>query len=62
MPLYLGNSLIGNVYVGTVATGVTNITLPSPSISVNSSTGLITATVTNSTAGYLQTGSTSATS
>ena len=62
MPLYLGNSLIGSVYVGTVPTGVTNITLPSPSISVNSSTGLITATVTNSTAGYLQTGSTSATS
>ena len=53
MSLYLGDSLISQLYVGTTAANTTNITLSTPTLSVNSSTGVVTATVTQSNAGYL---------
>ena len=59
MSLYLGDSLISQLYVGTAAADTTNITLSKPAISVNSSTGLITSTVTQPNAGYLTAGSNS---
>ena len=54
MPLYIGNSKVGNLYVGSAAADVNNITLDAPSISVNTSNGVITSTINNSTPGYLQ--------
>lgn len=54
MPLYIGNSKVGNLYVGSAATDVTNITLNNPTLSINTNTGIVTATITNSTAGYLE--------
>ena len=57
MSLYLGNDLIGNIYIGTAAGGIANITLNNPTITV-SNTGLITAQVTQSTGGVIPANST----
>ena len=57
MALYLGNDLVGNIYVGTAAGGIASVTLNNPTITV-SNTGLITAQVTQSTEGIIAANST----
>ena len=59
MPIYLGDDKIGSVHFGTVGAGSTPISLATPSLSLNSSTGVVTATVTQSSSGYVLAGSTS---
>ena len=59
MPIYLGDDKIGSVHFGTVGAGSTPISLATPSLSLNSSTGVVTAIVTQSSSGYVLAGSTS---
>ncbi len=46
MGLYFGNNKITGVHFGTVGAGGTAITLSTPTLSLNSNTGVVTATVT----------------
>lgn len=59
MGLYFGNNKITGVHFGTVGAGGTAITLSTPTLSLNSNTGVVTATVTQSQSGYLTAGSAS---
>ena len=59
MGLYYGNNKITGVHFGTVGAGGTAITLSTPTLSLNSNTGVVTATVTQSQSGYLTAGSAS---
>ena len=59
MGLYFGNNKITGVHFGTVGAGGTAITLSTPTLSLNSNTGVVTATITQSQSGYLTAGSAS---
>ena len=59
MGLYFGNNKITGVRFGTVSAGGTAITLSTPTLSLNSNTGVVTATITQSQSGYLTAGSAS---
>lgn len=59
MSLYLGNKKVSGLHIGAAAAGTTPIALAKPTINVNANTGVITATVTQSSAGYVNSGSSS---
>lgn len=59
MSLYLGNKKVSGLHIGSAAAGTTPIALAKPTINVNANTGVITATVTQSSAGYVNSGSSS---
>lgn len=62
MAIYFGQNQVGQLAIGTLNASGNNITLASPVISIDNSTGLITATVTQSSSGYLSSGQTTSTS
>lgn len=61
MAIYYGNRLIGQVGFGTLGASSIPVELSTPTFSINQSTGVITATVTQTSSGYVIAGSKSAT-